>query len=69
MTRVARDFVSGKISLPRELTVKNREVISSSANLISYREACKTFWPEIADHIERWRRADSFDENGQGMLL
>lgn len=52
----ARAFMMGQMNIPRELTVKGRQVIGQSEELISYQEAWGKSWPEIADHITTWRR-------------
>ena len=55
LTDAAHAFVTGKLVLPRILTIKGGKAITASTETISFREACKTYWPEIADHIQRWR--------------
>lgn len=59
LTTGAKMFMMGEIAIPREITVKGREVVARSEELISYEQCWGKSWPEIADHIATWRRGQA----------
>ncbi|MBI4370395.1 MAG: hypothetical protein HY547_09225 [Elusimicrobia bacterium] len=68
ITDLAKNFLSGIASVPKQLKVGGGKVFEESEERIYLQSALGNRWNEIADWISDWRKKRA-NEGGQGLLF